>query len=242
MQWGRSVLGVIPARGGSKGVPRKNIRLLGGKPLIAYTIETALASPVISDVVVSTDDPEIQAIAIAFGAQAPFLRPAELATDTALAIPTIQHAVREMEHRHRCRYDYVTMLQPTTPFRSVQDISIALKCLMETRDADGIISVVHVGNWHPIKMKKFEDGWLVDYESWPVENPPRQSLPPVYMVNGAIYATKRDVLMNRSTFRGERCLGHTMPEERSVNIDSEAELVVAEEYWLRRNVHELQQY
>ena len=224
-----SVLGVIPARGSSKGVPRKNICLLDGQPLLAYTITAALACPLLTDAVVTTDDVEIQQIAIEHGAQAPFLRPAELATDTALAIPTVQHAVREMEARRGAPYDFVVMLQPTTPFRTTEDLTEALTRLIES-DADGIISVVHVGNWHPIKMKKFVDGWLVDYEPWPVENPPRQTLPPVYMVNGAIYATRRDIFMERNTFRGERCLGYIMPEERSVNIDNEAAFVLAEYY------------
>lgn len=227
------ILAVIPARGGSKGVPRKNIRPLAGKPLLAYTIEVALACPLTTDVVVSTDDPEIRDIALQYGAQAPFLRPTELATDTALAIPTIQHAVREMEARRGRPYDYVVMLQPTTPFRTADDLTQALTQLIDSQ-ADGIISVVHVDNWHPMKMKKFIDGWLVDYEKPPVENPPRQILPPVYMVNGAIYATRRDVFMNRSTFQGEKCLGYIMPSERSVNIDSEVDLVVAE-YLLRKH-------
>ncbi len=223
------VLGVIPARGGSKGVPGKNIRPLGGMPLLAHTVAAALDCPLLEDVVVSTDNPEIQEIAVQFGAQAPFLRPAELATDTALAIPTIQHAVQEMEGLSGLPYDIVVMLQPTTPFRSSADITAALEDLRGS-DADGIISVVSVGNWHPIKMKRLEDTQLLDYESWPVENPPRQSLPPVYIVNGAIYATRRDVFMKRGTFRGELCLGYLMPEERSVNIDVEADFVLAEHY------------
>lgn len=233
----KQIIGVIPARGGSKGIPRKNIKLLGGKPLLAYSIEAALACPLISDVVVSTDDPEIQQIAVSYKAQAPFLRPPELASDMALAIPTIQHAVAMMESlrsgEQSFRYDYVVMLQPTTPFRSAQDLSEALGKLVNS-DADGLISVIPVGNWHPIKMKRIDAGYLNDYQYWPVENPPRQSLPPVYMVNGAMYATKRDVLMEQSTFRGAKCLPYVMPEERSVNIDTEIDFLIAE-YYLGRN-------
>lgn len=221
------VLGVIPARGGSKGIPRKNIRLLGGKPLIAYTIQEALASKHITDVVLSTDDQEIQSIALDYGAQAPFLRPPELSTDTALAIPTIQHAVGEMEKIKEQNYHYIVMLQPTTPFRTAEDLDGALGRLIQL-GADGIISVVHVDNWHPMKMKKFIGEEMVDYEKPPVENPPRQSLPPVYMVNGALYATKRDVFMEKNTFQGDFCLGHEMQPERSVNIDTEIDFVVAE--------------
>jgi N-acylneuraminate cytidylyltransferase len=226
------VIGVIPARGGSKGVPGKNIRLLAGVPLIAYTIRAALECSLITDVVVTTDDPEIQSIALEYGAQAPFLRPAELATDRALAIPTLQHAVREMEGRRKKEYDYVAMLQPTTPLRTSSDLDEALGRLISS-DADGIISVIDVDNWHPMKMKKFVGDRMVDYEKPPVENPPRQTLPPVYMVNGAVYATRRDVFMTRSTFQGDYCLGHKMPPERSVNIDAELDFVVAE-YLLRK--------
>jgi CMP-N,N'-diacetyllegionaminic acid synthase len=223
---------VIPARGGSKGVPRKNIRLLGGKPLIAHTIESALACPIITDLVVSTDDPEIRSISLQCGAQVPFIRPAELATDTSLAVPTIQHAVQEMEKIQDGKYDYIIMLQPTAPLRTSEDLIKALTQLIESK-ADGIISIVHVDNWHPMKMKRFVENWLIDYEKPPMENPPRQILPPVYMVNGAIYATRRDVFIDRGSFQGDRCLGYIMPPERSVNIDNEIDFMIAE-YMLNR--------
>jgi len=226
------VLAVIPARGGSKGIPRKNIRPLRGVPLIAYTIRAALACPAITETVVSTDDEEIRHVAVAHGAQVPFVRPDHLSTDTALAVPTIQHAVAEMEQLRGIRYDYVAMLQPTTPLRSGEDLSAAIGRLV-AEGADGIISVIPVGNWHPMKMKRFVADTLVDYEPPPVENPPRQSLPPVYMVNGALYASRRDVLMEQNSFRGQRCLGYVMPQERSVNIDEEVDFVVAE-YLLAR--------
>ena len=221
------ILGVIPARGGSKGVPRKNIRPLAGKPLLAYTIEAALACEMLTDVVVSTDDPEIQSIALEYGAQAPFLRPEELATDRALAIPTIQHAVREMETRRGQPYDYVVMLQPTTPLRAPEDITSALTSLIES-GADGIISIVDARSKHPMKLKRFEGERLVDYEKPPVENPPRQILSDVYAPSGSLYATRRNVFMEEGTFQGARCLGHIMPPERSVNIDNEIDFLVAE--------------
>ncbi len=224
-------LAVIPARGGSKGVPGKNIRPLGGRPLLAYTVEAAQKSGMFANVVVSTDDPRIRDIALEAGAEVPFLRPADLATDGALAVPTIQHAVKQMEALTGSPYDYVAMLQPTTPLRSAEDLVTALGRLA-AEGADGIISVIDVDNWHPRKMKKFADGMLLDYEPSEIENPPRQSLPKVYMVNGALYATRRDVLMNKNSFKGARCLGHIMPVERSANIDTEADLVLAE-YFLR---------
>jgi CMP-N-acetylneuraminic acid synthetase len=210
-------------------VLRKNIRLLAGEPLLAYTIRAALGCRLITDVVVSTDSAEIRDVAVRYGAQAPFLRPADLSTDTALAIPTVQHAVREMEGRRGRPYGFVAMLQPTTPLRTADDLTLALQRLIES-GADGIISVVDVDNWHPMKMKRFIGEALVDYEKPPVENAPRQSLPPVFMVNGALYATRRDVLVYQNTFQGNRCLGYVMPPERSINIDCALDFVIAEHF------------
>jgi len=226
------ILGVIPARGGSKGVPGKNIRPILGKPLIAYTIESGLQSAMITDLVVTTDSPAIQEIALRYGAKCPFLRPAELATDTALAVPTIQHAVREMEEREGLKYDFIIMLQPTSPLKTGRDIDQALEKLIK-EGADGIISVVDVDNNHPMKMKKFlgadgRSGQLVDYKKPPYENCPRQHLPPVYIVNGAMYATKRDVFMQNNTFQGKYCIGFEMSSFNSINIDTELDFILAE--------------
>ena len=124
------VLGVIPARAGSKGVPDKNIKKLNGKPLIYYSIKEALKSKFITDLVVSTDSKEIQNISLEYGAECPFLRPAELATDTALAVPTIQHSVRYMEEMKGLKYDYIIMLQPTSPLRRYNDIDNSMEKLI----------------------------------------------------------------------------------------------------------------
>lgn len=230
----KRILGVIPARGGSKGIPKKNLFPLAGQPLIAYSIEAALASELISEVVVSTDDEQIKAVALAHGAEVPFMRPAELASDQALAIPTIQHAVRECEQRQGGKYDYVVMLQPTAPLRLAQDIDDSLTQLIAA-NADGLISIVDVGNYHPAKMKLVEADQLLDYLPDMRENPPRQSLSPVYIVNGAIYATKRDVLMQANSFKGAHCLPFVMPRERSANIDELEDMVVAE-YFLHKRL------
>ncbi|MCG8434433.1 MAG: acylneuraminate cytidylyltransferase family protein, partial [Gammaproteobacteria bacterium] len=233
-----TVLGVIPARGGSKGVPGKNIRLLSGLPLIVHTIRAAQECNLITDLVLTTDDEEIRQIAVEHGAKAPFLRPDHLATDIANAVPTIQHAVEQMERILGWKFNYIAMLQPTTPLRTAEDLSNALSRLIES-DADGIISVVDVDNWHPMKMKRFRGELLMDYEKPPIENPPRQSLPPVYIVNGAIYATKRNVFMELNSFQGERCLGYEMPVERSINIDNEFDFLAAE-YYMNRAVETVQ--
>jgi CMP-N,N'-diacetyllegionaminic acid synthase len=223
------VLAVIPARGGSKGVPGKNVRALAGKPLIAWTIETALAARgCFHRIVVSTDDPAIAALARRYGAEAPFLRPAELATDTSPMLPALQHAVRFVEDSDAIRLDWIMLLQPTAPFRSPEDIAAAL-ALARAGGADSIISVERVHAHHPILMKKIVDGRLEPYCVPEREGTRRQDYdPPAYMRNGAIYLTRRDVLLERNSIWGETIKPYVMPEERSVSIDSERDFLMAE--------------
>jgi len=221
------ILGVIPARGGSKGIPRKNLYPIAGKPLIAYTIEAALASEMLTDTIVSTDDEEIARVSRAFGAEVPFMRPPELATDSAQAVPTIQHAVREMEKLRDVTFDVVVMLQPTTPLRTAGDIDACLRKLLET-DADSVISVVDVGGHHPMRMKKIVDDVLVDYDTEAIENMPRQDLPPVYLRAGSVYATRRDVLMEQNSFKGSISRPYIIPPNRAVNIDTMEDMIIAE--------------
>ena len=223
-----NTLGVIPARGGSKSVPRKNIALIHGKPLIAYTIEAAQRSRLLTHFLVSSDDPEIIAVARQYGARVPFIRPAELATDTAPSLPVVQHAVGEMERMHGITYDYIVLLQPTTPLRLPEDIDAALEKLVAT-GADSVISVCDVGAYHPARMRQIVDDRLVELPiREPKEMARRQDLPPVYIRNGAIYAVKRDVVMLQNTMSGVVCRPYIMPEERSVNVDSMLDLLLAE--------------
>lgn len=221
-------LGVIPARGGSKSVPRKNIALLHGKPLIAYTIEAALGSRSLTHFVVSSEDPEIIAVAKRYGAPVPFVRPAELATDEAPSLPVVQHAVREMESLYGITYDIVVLLQPTTPLRLPADIDLAIRKLVET-GADSVISVCDVGAYHPARMRQIVDDRLVEL---PIREPKemlrRQDLPPVYIRNGAVYAARREVVMVQNSMSGTVCRPYIMPEDRSVNVDSKLDLLLAE--------------
>lgn len=228
------ILGVIPARGGSKGIPKKNLVPILGKPLIAYTIEAALQSRHLSRVIVSTDDKEIARISRDCGAEVPFMRPAELATDSALSLPVIQHATREMERLEGKAYDIVVMLQPTTPLRLGSDIDAGIELLLTT-GADSVISVVKMDAYHPLRMKRvLEDGRLINYIEQGFEDMrPRQELPEVYIRNGALYITRRDVLINENTFTGRDCRAYIMPEVRSINIDAESDIILAE-HFLRR--------
>jgi len=221
------VLGVIPARGGSKGVPRKNLRPLGGRPLIAWTIAAAREADHLSRVIVSTDDDEIAEVAESLGADVPFRRPAELASDTASGLDNAQHALRAVEELEGRTYDAAMLLQPTTPFRIAADIDGAVARLDET-GADSVISVVDVGGHHPARMKFLEGDRLVDPPFCEArENQNRQELVPMYLRNGAIYLTRRDVLLGGS-FKGADCRAWVMPDERSVNIDTLRDFELAE--------------
>lgn len=224
------VLGVIPARGGSKAIPNKNILSILGKPLVNYTIEAALESRQLTHCVVSTDSADIAEIASQAGALVPFLRPSELSTDTALSLPVILHSLEFMERTKGLDYDAVVMLQPTTPLRLSSDIDMALEKLFET-DADSVISVVEVGAEHPLRMKRVIGDRLINYIDQGFEDMrPRQHLPPVYIRNGAIYATRRRTILEQQSFSGADCRPYEMPAERSINIDTLADLIIAEYY------------
>jgi CMP-N-acetylneuraminic acid synthetase len=224
-----NVLAIIPARGGSKGVPHKNIRPVCGKPLIAYTIETALAARhLFHRIIVSTDDDEIAAVARNYGAEVPFMRPAELAVDEAPMAPVLQHAVRFVEQQDDIRLDWVYLLQPTDPLRTVADLEEAMQ-LGLAGGCDSVISVVQVFAVHPILMKRIEHGCLLPYCIEEKEDTRRQDYqPPAYMRNGAIYLTRRDVLMERNSGWGETIRPYIMPPERSVGVDTELDLKLLE--------------
>ena len=223
------VLALIPARGGSKGVPRKNVRLVGGRPLIEYTIETAIAARhLFHAIVVSTDDREIAEISRRAGADVPFMRPPELATDTAGSLPVVQHATRFIESRDGVKMDWIMLLQPTEPFRTTGDLEEALRIARKEK-CDSVISVVQVFAVHPMLMKRIENGRL---RPWCVDEPEgtrRQDYrPEAYMRNGAVYLTRRDVVMEKGSLRGEDSCPYIMPPERSLSVDSELDLALIE--------------
>jgi len=223
------VLAVIPARGGSKGVPRKNIRPVCGQPLIAYTIETALAvKHLLHRVVISTEDEEIAAIARQYGGEVPFMRPLHLAADRVPMIPVLQHAVRFVEEQDHIRLEWVLLLQPTDPFRTVKDIETVLE-LAQAGGCDSVISVVQVFAVHPILMKLIADDQLLPYCIAEKEGTRRQDYqPPAYMRNGAIYLVRRDVLMERGSIWGDVIRPYVMPSDRSVSVDTELDLKLVE--------------
>lgn len=211
------ILGVIPARGGSKGIPKKNITSVGGKPLIAWRIESARAAQ-ISRVIVSTDDPAIAEVARAYGADVPFMRPAALAADDTPGTAPILHAVEWLGNHEGYQPDYVVTLQPTSPLCSTADLDAALELAL-SRGAEAVISVTPAVD-HPYWMKRIgEQGELADFA--PGQSVTRrQDLPPVYTLNGAIYITRADVLRERKSLYGAQTLAYVMPPERSLDIDT----------------------
>ncbi len=210
-------IALITARGGSKGVPGKNIAPVAGKPLIAWTIEAARASRKLGRVIVSTDDSGIAQIARSFGAEVPFTRPAELAGDKSSHISVVLHALDWLE-KENCPPRYLVLLQPTSPLRSPADIDGAIE-LAFAKDADSVVSVCAAHN-HPLLVKKMTpEGTLANYASADLAYLRRQDLPEAFALNGAVYVTKSSVLREQKTFLPPRTVPYVMPAERSLEID-----------------------
>ena len=215
------ILGLVPARGGSKGIPRKNIRPLAGKPLIAWSIEAARSSRLLDTVVVSTDDAEIAAVARAHGALTPFMRPAELARDDTPGVDPVLHALRQLPE-----FDAVVLMQPTSPLRVVADIDACID-QAGTLQADCVVSVCEPGR-HPAWMYRIDERQRLR----PLLEQPaatrRQDLPAVYAANGALYFAKADWLARTRTFMTAETAAFVMPPERSVDLDTLMDWKLAE--------------
>jgi len=225
---------VIPARGGSKRIPGKNICELAGKPLIAYTIEVALRSKALNRIVVSTDDVKIAEIARTYGADVPFLRPAELARDDTPGLLVVQHAVKYVEEVEGYKVDIVVVLQPTSPLRSERYIDQAVEKLLKT-GADSVITVCKVKH-HPFWSFTAEGDKLYPFSKKGIIISRRQDLPDIYAVNGAVYAVRRDVLFEQNSVFGRDTRAVVMPHEESVDIDDYFDLFTAEmvmKHWKR---------
>ena len=222
------VLGIIPARGGSKGIPRKNIVPVGGKPLLAYTASAALSASRLDRVILSTEDEEIAEIGRSFGLEVPFIRPKALAQDDTPTLDVLQHAVRMLGEMAE-EYDVIVTLQPTTPFRRASDINGALD-LLESTGADSVVSLVHPGGIHPFKMKTLDDdGWVGEPNfARGKAHLPRQALPSFWLLEGSLYITRWRVLMEENRILGERTQSWIVPRERTVNLDTTFDLWLAE--------------
>jgi CMP-N,N'-diacetyllegionaminic acid synthase len=222
------VLGLVPARGGSKGVPGKNIRLLHGKPLLAYTAEAALAAKALNRVILSTDDEKIAEVGRRCGLEVPFMRPAELARDETPMLPVVQHALREMEAAAG-EFDAVCLLQPTTPLRRPAMIDDCIRLLCDSQ-VDSVMTVLPV----PVE---FNPHWvylcdelgnlrLSTGDNSPISR--RQDLPPAFRREGSVYVTRRHVIVNSHSLYGGSTRGYPIDPQQSVNIDGPADWERAE--------------
>lgn len=221
---GLKVLGFVPARGGSKGLPRKNILELGGRPLIGWTLAAAKASRYLDRCIVSTDDEEIAQVARRLGGDVPFLRPAELAGDESKTFDAVQHALEQLPG-----YDILVILQPTSPLRTADDIDAALEKLQRHR-APACVSVVEPAKspfWSYTIDEKERLQPLLDAQ---LAQNRRQDLPASYVLNGAVYAARIAWLLEHRNCMGERTVAHLMPPERSLDIDTAFDLDLANAY------------
>ena len=223
-----TVLTIITARGGSKGLPRKNILPLNGTPMNGYTIKAAQQSNYLSSnpVIVSTDDLEIARIARDLGADVPFIRPDELAVDNMTIYPVLSHALLWFQEHRNFYPDYTMLLQPTSPLRTSGDIDEAMQILVDN-NADGVVSV-YPSHPHPYLSKKIVNGRLATLIESDTIYSRRQDMPSSYTLNGALYIAKSKLLLDNQTFYNENTYPYIMPIERSIDIDSAWEMYLAE--------------
>lgn len=213
MMNGKTILAIVPARGGSKRLPRKNVLELAGKPLIAWTIEAGRKSIYVDKVIVSSDDDEILEISRRYGVES-IKRPPDLASDTATTFDALKHTIENTE-----KFDYVVLLQPTSPPRNEKNIDEAIELLFK-READAVISVCEMEHSPLWSNTLPEDGEMSGFLREEVLNKRSQDLPPYYRLNGAVYICKTDTLLNEKTFFvKEKIFAYVMKKENSVDID-----------------------
>ncbi|HVZ22870.1 MAG TPA: acylneuraminate cytidylyltransferase family protein [Vicinamibacterales bacterium] len=220
-------VGVITARGASKGVPRKNIAIVAGRPLIVWTIETALRSALLRRVIVSTDDEEIADIAKAAGAEVPFMRPGFLGEDTTPHVDVVEHALEWLDSHDNWRPEYVFLLQPTSPLRRVVDINGAIE-LAERRRPPAVVSVRRALNHPYLTYRPGEKDVLVPFVGSDLSYNRRQDLPIAYALNGAVFLNECASLRRLRTFIPEGTLPYVMPEEYSLEIDTPWDVCLAD--------------
>jgi CMP-N-acetylneuraminic acid synthetase len=208
------VLAIIPARGGSKSIPGKNIMPAGGKPLLVWTIEAAHHSRHITRTILSSDDDQIMSVASAYQCEVPFKRPSDLATDTARSVDVVLHALNQLPG-----FDYVMLLQPTSPLRTTEDIDLAFEAMVSA-GAPSCVSLTASAE-SPFWMMTIDgSGRISPLMGHPFFSQRRQDLPMAYVVNGAIYIAQTDWFVKNKGFIGMETTGYLMPSDRSIDIDT----------------------
>ena len=226
------ILAVIPARKGSQGIKGKNVKELLGKKLISYTLEAAIKSKLISKIIVSTDSDEIISYSNSIGINVLKKRPDYLCDNESLTVDVLLYEINKLVENNEF-FDYILLLQPTCPLRTTSDIDQACN-LIKNNKCDSVISVVDVDGNHPLRMKSIREEYLFNYIETGIEDMrPRQKLPKVYIRNGAIYLSKMDYFLKNKSFGSSKTFAYIMPEDRSINIDSEKDFFLAE-YFLKK--------
>ena len=227
------VLCVVPARSGSKRVKNKNLRLLNGKPLIYYSIKSALNSKKITNTYLSTDSMKIKKIGESFGLKIPTLRPKQLAKDSTLTIDVVKHAIKLYEKINSIKYDFILLLQPTCPFREKNLINNSINILLKNKKLDSFVTIEEVGSYHPFRMKYLSKSNLLSnvIEQGFEDMRPIQSIKKVYIRSGSIYLCKRSVVFEQNSLVGKNAYGHLVKGKFAINIDTIKDLNDA-----RRNI------
>ena len=227
----KKILAVILARGGSKGIPKKNIYKICGHPLISYSLQAAKESKLISKIIVSTDDKKIAKIAKAYGADIPFLRDKKLALDKTTSVDALRDAVIKCEKIYNQKFDYIIELPCVSPLRDSKDVDKALKILIKGKNIDSVIGFVNTGEKHPTRLKRIKNKKITNFcKEYPEPDvgSRRQDFEDCYIRNGSIYAMTRDCIINQNSRNGKKSYPFIMPAKKSINIDEKFDLLVAE--------------
>lgn len=230
-----NIVGIIPARGGSVGVPLKNIKKLNGRPLIEYTINCAIESGVLDRVIVSTDHDEIASVSKKCGAEIPFIRPADISEDVDTEL-VLRHTVEFLEDNERYEIDAVVLLQPTSPFRKAKTIRQCVNLYKENPDADSIVSINNVEGYRPEWMLTIDDNKKVKPYDTPfyhqgepvIKLAARQSFPTLYRQNGSVWVTQRNLLMKHNLVIGPNAYAVITEEIEAVDIDTHVDFMISE--------------
>lgn len=225
----KSLLIVIPARSGSKGVIGKNMRELLGEPLISWSLKAAVASRFASYVLVSTDSEDIKNFALSKNVQVPFTRPLELAQDDSSSIDVVLHALNYLKVNEFEEFEYVALIEPTSPLRTAQDIDQAFANLLALPSAEAIVSVAKVESQHPDFLSTLNaEGFLLPYQPAGITHKRRQDLDDFYFPEGSIYISKVSTLVAKRSFYHEKTVGYILPRWKSAEIDDPEDLIVVE--------------
>ncbi len=233
----KKILGIILARGGSKGIKNKNIKLINGKPLIYWTIKSAMKSKKLSKVILSTDSKKIASIGKKYNLDVPFIRPRKLAKDNTPSVDAIEHALNFLKKSGE-EFEFVVLLEPTSPLRSVQDIDKSIRKIIMS-NADSLVSICRTDALNPLFLFKRKKSFLKPFKTSKKKYLRRQDLEPTYFIEGTIYISKVKSLLKKRTFCHNNTIGYEVPKWKSIEIDDNFDWMVVDRIfknkWIKKN-------